>query len=202
MANAPIHSEAEAAAWLEGLINVEKRPDWPYRRLGLGPVRRLLERLGDPQQGLPVVHVAGSKGKGSTLLLAESMLRTAGLRTGSFTSPHLERWTERFRLDGREAEGERLAAPGERIRPHVEALHRADPEGAPTFFDATTGAALLLFREASVDVALLEVGLGGRLDSTNVVSPAVACITTIELEHTDRLGTTHAAIAAEKAGIL
>ncbi len=202
MAHAPIRSEAEAAAWLEGLINVEKRPDWPYRRLSLGPVRRLLERLGDPQQGLPVVHVAGSKGKGSTLLLAESMLRAAGLRTGSFTSPHLERWTERFCLDGREVEGERLAAAVERIRPHVEALRGADPEGSPSFFDATTAAALLLFREASVDVALLEVGLGGRLDSTNVVFPAVTCITTIELEHTDRLGGTHAAIAAEKAGIL
>ena len=165
-------------------------------------MRRLLARLGDPHAGLRVVHVAGSKGKGSTVLLAESVLRAAGLRVGAFTSPHLERWTERFRIDGREVEGVRLAAAVEGLRPHVDALRAEAPEDAPTFFDATTAAALVLFREAEVDVVLLEVGLGGRLDSTNVVTPAVSCITSIELEHTDRLGTTHAAIAREKAGIL
>jgi dihydrofolate synthase/folylpolyglutamate synthase len=198
----PIRSEADAAAWLEGLINVEKRPDWPYRRLGLVPVRRLLARLGDPHAGLRVVHVAGSKGKGSTVLLAESVARAAGLRVGAFTSPHLERWTERFRIDGREVAGGRLAAAVEGVRPHVEALRAEDRGEAPTFFDATTAVALRLFREAGVDLVLLEVGLGGRLDSTNVVTPAVGCITSIELEHTDRLGTTLAAIAGEKAGIL
>jgi dihydrofolate synthase/folylpolyglutamate synthase len=202
MPRVPIRSEAEAAAWLEGLIDVEKRPDWPYRRLGLEPVRRLLARLGDPHAGLRVIHVAGSKGKGSTVLLAESVLRAAGLRVGAFTSPHLESWTERFRLGGREVEGGQLAAAVERVRPHVEALRAQDPERAPTFFDATTAVALQLFREADVDLALLEVGLGGRLDSTNVVDPVVACVTSIELEHTERLGTTHAAIAREKAGIL
>jgi dihydrofolate synthase/folylpolyglutamate synthase len=191
-----------ATAYLESLINVEKRPDWPYRRFSLDPVRALLERLGGPQQGLPVLHVAGSKGKGSTALLAEVLLRGRGLSTGVFLSPHLERWSERFRLDGEEVDGARLADAVARARPHVEALRAENPASAPTFFDVTTAVALLLFREARVDRTVLEVGLGGRLDSTNACEPHVSCITSIELEHTDRLGTTLEAIAGEKAGIL
>ena len=174
----------------------------PYERLGLEPIRRLLERLGDPQRGLRVIHVAGSKGKGSTALFVEAICRAAGERVGTFTSPHLERWTERFRLDGREVAGERLAAAVARLRPHVDALRAAGRASAPTFFDATTAAALLLFEEARVDRVVLEVGLGGRLDSTNVVDPVVSCVTSIELEHTDKLGTSLAEIAYEKAGIL
>jgi dihydrofolate synthase/folylpolyglutamate synthase len=146
--------------------------------------------------------VAGSKGKGSTALLAEALLRGAGLRTGTFTSPHLARWTERFRIDGREVEGAALAAAVRRLRPEVEALRAEGPERAPTFFDATTAVALLLFAEAGVPAVVLEVGLGGRLDSTNVVVPAACCVTSIELEHTEVLGDSLAAIAAEKAGIL
>jgi dihydrofolate synthase/folylpolyglutamate synthase len=197
-----IGSIEEAGAWLEGLINVEKRPDWPYARLGLGPIRALLERLGDPHRDTAVLHVAGSKGKGSTALLAEALLEAAGMRTGTYTSPHLERWTERVRVGGGEVEGERLAAAVERVRPHVEAMRAQRPADAPTFFDALTAAALVCFREAGVERVVLEVGLGGRLDSTNVVSPRVACVTSIELEHTDKLGTSLAAIAGEKAGIL
>jgi dihydrofolate synthase/folylpolyglutamate synthase len=198
----PIETLADAAAWLEGLINVERLPDLPYRRLGLEPIRGLLARLGNPQDGLSIVHIAGSKGKGSTALLAESLLGALGERVGTFTSPHLERWTERFRIDGREVDGERLADAIARLRPHVDALRAADPVQAPTFFDATTAAGLLLFSDAGLDRVILEVGLGGRLDSTNVVDPAVTCITTIELEHTDKLGATVAAIATEKAGIV
>jgi dihydrofolate synthase/folylpolyglutamate synthase len=197
-----IRDVAEAGAWLEGLINVERRPDWPYARLGLGPIRALLHRLGDPHRDLRVIHIAGSKGKGSTALLAEAVLGAAGETVGTFTSPHLERWTERVRVGGAEVAGDRLAAAVESVRPHVEALRRESPDDAPTFFDATTAAALVCFREAGVDHAILEVGLGGRLDSTNVVQPQVACITSIELEHTDKLGDTLAAIAGEKAGIL
>ncbi|MCZ7617894.1 MAG: Mur ligase family protein [Myxococcota bacterium] len=198
----PIETLADAAAWLEGLINVERLPDLPYRRLSLEPIGRLLARLDNPQHGLSVVHVAGSKGKGSTVLLADALLGALGERVGSFTSPHLERWTERFRIAGREVDDERLAAAVARLRPHVDALRREDPAQAPTFFDATTAAAWLLFAEAGLDRVILEVGLGGRLDSTNAVDPAVTCITTIELEHTDKLGGTVAAIAAEKAGIV
>jgi len=200
--HAPLRTERDAAAWLEGLVNVEKRPDFPYRRFDLTPIRRLLGRLGDPQRDLEILHIAGSKGKGSTALLAEAVLRAGDVSVGVFTSPHFERWTERFRVDGREVEGERLAAAVEGVRPHVEALRALDPTAAPTFFDATTAAAFCLFRDAGVSRAIVEVGLGGRLDSTNVVVPRVACVTSIELEHTDRLGTTLAAIAGEKAGIL
>jgi dihydrofolate synthase/folylpolyglutamate synthase len=174
----------------------------PYERLGLEPIRRLLERLGDPQRGLRVIHIAGSKGKGSTALFVEAICRAAGERVGTFTSPHLERWTERFRLDGREVAGERMAAAVARLRPHVDALRAAGRASAPTFFDATTAAALLLFDEAQVDRVVLEVGLGGRLDSTNVVDPVVTCVTSIELEHTDKLGSSLAEIAYEKAGVL
>jgi dihydrofolate synthase/folylpolyglutamate synthase len=198
----PIRTLAQAAGWLEGLIDVEKRPDWPYRRFSLAPIRALLGRLDAPERGLSVLHVAGSKGKGSTALLAEALLSAGGFSTGTFTSPHLERWTERFRIDGQDVRGEQLASAVERVRPHVEALRSEDPERAPTFFDATTATALLLFRDAGVDHAVLEVGLGGRLDSTNACAPHVTCITSIELEHTDRLGDTLAAIAGEKAGIL
>src|SRR5262245_44292277 len=190
---------AEAEAWLEGLINLERAPDPARVRLSLEPVQRLLARIGDPQRRLHVLHVAGSKGKGSTALLCEALLRAAGASTGTFTSPHLERWTERFRIDGREVAGDALAAVIGSLRPHVDAL-RTGPE-PPSFFDVTTAAAFQLFTDARVDVAILEVGLGGRLDSTNVVTPAVSCITSIELEHTDKLGDTLAAIASEKAGI-
>ncbi len=202
MSVAPIDDAAAAAAWLEGLIDVEKSPGLPYARLSLEPIRRLLAKLGDPQRGLRVIHIAGSKGKGSTALFAESLARAAGARVGTFTSPHLERWSERFRIDGAEVPGADLAAAIRRLRPEVELLRAQDPALAPSFFDATTAAALWLFREAQLDCVVLEVGLGGRLDSTNVVAPAVTCITTIELEHTDRLGDTLAQIAGEKAGIL
>lgn len=189
----------EAEAYLQGLINIERAPSYAGARLSLAPIEALLAKLGNPERALRVLHIAGSKGKGSTALLAEALLGAAGLRVGTFTSPHLERWTERFRIDGREIGGDRLADAVERLRPALDAL-RGGPE-PPSFFDATTAAALLLFAEERLDVAILEVGLGGRLDSTNAVTPAVTCITTIELEHTEKLGTTHAAIAGEKAGI-
>ena len=195
-------SLASAEAWLEGLINLERERAPRRARLSLAPIRALLDRLGEPERGLRVVHVAGSKGKGSTALFAEAVLRAAGARVGTFTSPHLERWTERFRIDGEEIAPARLAAAIDELRPHVDALRAAGGETVPSFFDATTAAALLLFRDLRVDCAVLEVGLGGRLDSTNAVSPAVCAITSIELEHTDLLGDTLAAIATEKAGIL
>ncbi|HKJ24980.1 MAG TPA: Mur ligase family protein, partial [Myxococcota bacterium] len=147
-------------------------------------------------------HVAGSKGKGSTALLAEALLRARGERVGTFTSPHLSSWTERFRIDGREVAEARLVAAVDALRPHVEALRAGPPEGVPSWFDVTTAAAFWIFRDAGVGRAVVEVGLGGRLDSTNVVEPQVACITTIEREHTRYLGETLAAIAGEKAGII
>lgn len=199
---APIRTAEAAAAWLEGLINHERQPGFSYARLDLEAIEGLLARLGHPEHALSVVHVAGSKGKGSVCLLAEAILRAAGERVGTFTSPHLERWTERFRIDGAEVSGADLAAAVETVRPHVEAMQRDAGVATPTFFDATTATALLLFARARVDRAIVEVGLGGRLDSTNAVAPAVTVVTHIELEHTDKLGDTLGAIAAEKAGIL
>jgi dihydrofolate synthase/folylpolyglutamate synthase len=198
----PIENSEAAGRYLETLINLERRPQPANLRVSTGPVRALLDRLGKPEQGLAVIHVAGSKGKGSTCLFAESALAAAGKRTGVFTSPHLHSWTERFRVAGREVEGAVLAKVVSRLRPQVEWLLEHEPENAPTFFDATTAAALLIFAEAALDYVILEVGLGGRLDSTNVVMPRVTCITSIELEHTDKLGNSIAEIAAEKAGIL
>ncbi len=196
--NSPLETAAE---YLESLIDVERMGDRSRARLDLAPVRELLSRVGDPQAGLSVVHVAGSKGKGSTCFLAEGILAEAGERVGTFTSPHLTSWVERFRIDGRPVEGSELAEVVEILRPHVDEM-RSAVGPVPTFFDATTAAALLLFERASVDRVLLEVGLGGRLDSTNIVHPDVACISTIELEHTDILGDRIESIAFEKSGIV
>jgi dihydrofolate synthase/folylpolyglutamate synthase len=198
----PIETLDDASAYLEGLINHERRPGFSYARLDLKPIRALLDRLGRPEESLSVIHVAGSKGKGSTCLFSEAILIELGERVGTFTSPHLESWVERFRIDAEPIDEGRLVSAVRRIRPIVEELRSGPPETLPSFFDATSAVAFLLFAEASVDRALIEVGLGGRLDSTNVVLPAVTCITSIELEHTDQLGETEAEIAAEKAGIL
>jgi dihydrofolate synthase/folylpolyglutamate synthase len=197
-----IETLEDAARYLEGLINRERQTDYSYKRLDLSPIRALMDALGNPQQQLSILHVAGSKGKGSTCLFAESILLALGQSVGTFTSPHLESWVERFRVDGKPIDGERLARIVERIRPVVDTLRDGPEETRPSFFDATTAVAFLVFAEAKVDCAVIEVGLGGRLDSTNIVDPEVTCITSIELEHTDKLGDTEALIAGEKAGIL
>lgn len=198
----PITNFSDATRWLDGLINRERSGDYVYERLDLRPIEALLDRIGRPHERLSVLHVAGSKGKGSTCLLAEAILGALGERVGTFTSPHLESWIERFRIGGREIDESDLVAAVRRVRPAVEQLRSGPPETRPSFFDATTAIAFVAFAEAGVDRAVIEVGLGGRLDSTNVVRPAVTCITSIELEHTDKLGPTEAAIAGEKAGIL
>jgi dihydrofolate synthase/folylpolyglutamate synthase len=198
----PMAALADASDYLESLINREREPSFAYARLDLRPVQALLDRLGRPHESLSVIHVAGSKGKGSTCLFAEAILARLGERVGCFTSPHLESWVERFRICGAPVEEARLVSAVAQIRPIVDELRAGPRETLPSFFDATTAIAFLLFAEAGVDRALIEVGLGGRLDSTNVVDPVVTCITSIELEHTDKLGDTEAAIAAEKAGIL
>ena len=176
-----------ASEYLESLIDVERMGDRSRARLDLAAIRELLARLGNPQANLSFVHVAGSKGKGSTCFLAEGILAALEERVGTFTSPHLSSWVERFRIDGTPVEGAELAEVVAILQPHVDAMRMGNGP-VPTFFDATTAAALLIFERASVDRVLFEVGLGGRLDSTNVVEPDVTCISTIELEHTDVLG--------------
>ena len=184
------------------LVRDDPRPYQARADLAQAPVRALLARLGDPHAGLPVVHIAGSKGKGSTALYLEAILNAVGLRTGTFTSPHLQRWTERYRLDARESTPTEFAALFTRLQPHVLDLLEEDSASAPSFFDVLTAAAFLLFAESRVDCAIIETGIGGRLDATNVVQPMLACITSVEREHTDKLGTSIAAIAGEKAGII
>ena len=191
-----------AIDFINGLIRAEPRSYESRSRVGLAPIVALLERLGDPHRSLRCVHIAGSKGKGSTALMLEAVLREAGLRTAVFTSPHLRRWTERYRVDGESIDEDAFCSALERARPHARSLQDNDAELAPSFFDLLTAVAFMIARDAGVDYTILETGLGGRLDATNVASPQVTCITTIELEHTDKLGTRLCEIAREKAGII
>jgi dihydrofolate synthase/folylpolyglutamate synthase len=191
---------ADAERYLDGFINRERVADFDYEKLGLARIRGLLAAIGNPQAGLPCIHITGSKGKGSVALSAEALLRAAGHRVGTYTSPHLETWRERFRIDGDMVGVEAMLAALRRIEPAVERV-RADPETRPSFFDVTTALGFEIFRDAHVDAGVIEVGLGGRLDSTNVVDSRVCVLTTVQLEHTDKLGDTLEEIALEKAGI-
>ncbi len=192
---------ADARAYLEGFINLERRSAFPYAKLGTRRVRALLEAIGNPHLGLPCVHIAGSKGKGTVALASEALLRAAGYRVGTYTSPHLESWVERFRIDGKPVGEVELVRALRALLPATERL-RSDPELRPSFFDVSTALAFQIFREAGVDAGSIEVGLGGRLDSTNVVDSRVSVLTVVQLEHVDKLGSTLEAIATEKAGIL
>ena len=158
--------------------------------------------MGNPHHRLAAVHITGSKGKGSTALHTEALLAAAGMRTGTFTSPHLEDWTERIRIDGAPVDQSRFVAALERVRPAIEDLHEADPDSAPAFFDALVAAAFSSFATASVDVAIVEAGIGARLDPTRVCRAVATCITGVELEHAERLGPTITDIAREKAAIV
>jgi len=161
--------------------------------LGLGRMRLALERLGDPQRRFPAVQIAGTNGKGSTAAMTEAMLRAAGLRTGLYTSPHLSRFTERIRIAGREADGDRLAALDSRVA----------ATGVPlTYFEVATALAFLAMAEDGVDIAVLETGLGGRLDAVTTCEPVATAVTSIGIDHTGYLGTTLTDIAREKAGIV
>ena len=160
--------------------------------LGLDRVRLALERLGAPHRHLPAVHIAGTNGKGSCAALTDSILRQAGLRTGLFTSPHLSRFTERIRIDGAEIDGDHLARLDEAVVTTAVPL---------TFFEISAVLAFLAFAEAKVDVAILETGLGGRLDATTACHPAACAITSIGFDHEAILGNTLRAIAYEKACI-
>ena len=191
----------DAERYLDTLVNREKKTQYDYERLALAPIRALLAAIGSPERGLRCVHVAGSKGKGTVTLAAECLLRAAGLRVGTYTSPHLSSWRERFRIDGALVAEDDLVAALREMQPEIERL-RLDPDLCPSFFDVSTALAFSIFRKAGVDAGAIEVGLGGRLDSTNVVESRVSVVTTIQLEHTDKLGHTLEAIAREKAGIL
>jgi len=182
------------------LPNLERDPR--FRRgeveLSLERTRALMKALRDPLAGITVLHVAGSKGKGSVCLLAEALLRAHGWRTGTYLSPHVDRWNERIQLQGRPIAPRAMGRCLERV---LAAARRARL-GAPTLFEALTVAAFLAFEEARVDVAIVEVGIGGLRDATNVVRSKVAVVTAIEREHVAILGRTLDSIAAQKAGIV
>jgi dihydrofolate synthase / folylpolyglutamate synthase len=164
-------------------------------RWGLDRTRRLLDRVGDPHRAYRVLHVGGTNGKGSVAAHIESVLRRDGRRVALYTSPHLCTFRERIRIDGRAIEEDALLAAANRLWP---AIRQEDP----SFFEATSAIAFLAMADAGVDTAVIEVGLGGRLDSTNVVEPDVVVLTNVSLDHVQHLGPTIADVAREKAGII
>src|SRR3954447_16104214 len=171
----------------------------------LSATRRALELLGDPQAAYPIVHITGTNGKTSTSRIIESILRAHGLRTGLFTSPDLGRLNERIVIDGEPIEDERLIENWNDVKPYLELADRdmAEAGEAPlTFFEALTALAYAIFADAPIDVGVIEVGMGGEWDSTNVADGQVAVFTPIDLDHTERLGRTVAAIARTKSGII
>ena len=180
---------------------------WPENRIAPTRARiaALVELLGDPQRAYPVIHVAGTNGKTSTARMIESVLRAAGLRTGLFTSPHLVDPSERIQLEGRPIDPDRLLQTWEEIAPYaqvVDANSVASGDVPLSFFEIATALAFAAFADAPVDVAIIEVGMGGTWDATNVADGSVCVITPIGMDHVDYLGDTLELIAAEKAGII
>lgn len=184
-------TDREAIAYIENYT-------WSSTRLGLDRTVELLHRLGDPQKSLKFIHVAGSNGKGSTCAMLASVLREAGYKTGLYTSPHVLCFEERLQVNGRYILREDLAAVTERVAAEADAM-----EDHPSQFELVTAIGMLYFKEQGCDIVVLEVGLGGALDSTNVIdAPEVAVITNIGLEHTEYLGNTLEEIALNKGGII
>jgi dihydrofolate synthase / folylpolyglutamate synthase len=178
---------------------------WPEHRVAptLGRIRALTELLGDPQRAYPVIHLTGTNGKGSTAAMIESLLRADGLRTGRFTSPHVMSVTERIAIDGEPISDERFDELWREIEPYVALVDERKIDGVSmTFFEIITAMAYAAFADAPVNVAVVEVGLGGAWDATNVVDANVAVVTPIDLDHTHLLGRTIAEITREKAGII
>ena len=181
----------EALSYIHGTIRKGAAP-------GLGRIKELMERLGNPQEQLSYVHITGTNGKGSTAAMTASVLRSAGYRVGLYTSPFLWRFNERMNVDGRDIEDEALAQVTALVKPAAQAL--SDP---PTEFELVTAIALTWFAREHCDIVVLEVGMGGRNDATNVIpAPEAAVLCNIGLDHTAQLGTTLAAIAQNKSGIL
>jgi dihydrofolate synthase/folylpolyglutamate synthase len=187
--NTPVKGYREALSYLYSLQKYGIK-------FGLSNTTNLLRALGDPHKGSKYIHVAGTNGKGSVCAMAASVLKESGYKVGFYSSPHLVRFTERIRVDGREI-------PPKEVVSLLGELRAAMPPGdPPTFFEAATVMAILHFARQGTDIALMEVGMGGRLDATNVIEPLVAVITNISLEHREFLGRRLADIAGEKAGII
>lgn len=191
----PLQSYDEAVNWINGLIPFGIRP-------GLARIETLLERLGNPERRLKFIHVAGTNGKGSTCAFLTEVLLQSGYSVGTFTSPYITKFTNRFQFNGEDIPEETLLKLANRLHPLV--LEIAETElGSPTMFEVSTALAILYYAVESIpDVVVWETGLGGRMDVTNVVHPVISVITNIGMDHTDILGETIPEIAAEKAGII
>ncbi len=195
----------EATKFLFGFTNYERVVNFDYdaSKLNLRRMTILLEYLGNPHEEMHAVHVTGTKGKGSVTLMIAQILREAGVRVGTYMSPHLIHLEERICLDGGMIPGDELVGQINRLLPHLHSCARSkEPFAIPTFFEIFTAIAWNYFRQSAADVAVMEVGLGGRLDSTNIIRPDVCIITNVSLDHTAQLGDTLPQIVAEKAGII
>ncbi|HPM43392.1 MAG TPA: Mur ligase family protein, partial [Candidatus Omnitrophota bacterium] len=189
----------EALRYFDSFVNYETKNEYDYRKsLGLERIEKLCALLGNPQDGVRSVHVAGTKGKGSTSAFIYYILRAAGYKVGLYTSPHLVSFRERIRVD------EELISESDigRMADALKAGAQKMSGEALSFFELYTALAYLYFAERCVDFAVYEVGLGGRLDATNIINPLVSVITPISYEHTDKLGSSLARIAFEKGGII
>jgi dihydrofolate synthase/folylpolyglutamate synthase len=171
-------------------------------KLGLKNINYLLYLLGEPHKKLKIIHVAGTNGKGSTCSLISSILQSGGYKVGLYTSPHLVDFTERIKINHKPIDRKKVSELLERIKPYIEKVANTPSYGHPTFFEVITSMAFLYFFEERVDFLVLEVGLGGRLDATNVCEPLISVITHIDYDHMDKLGSSLEEIAREKGGII
>lgn len=196
----PADPEVDAAL---RAVETELASRWGETKLepSVRRIAALMDVLGEPQRSYPSIHITGTNGKTSTARMIEALLAAFDLRTGRYTSPHVQSITERISLDGSPVSAERFIATYEDIKPYVEMVDTAQ-EYRLSFFEVLTGMAYAAFADAPVDVAVVEVGMGGEWDATNVIDAQVAVVTPIDLDHTDRLGDTHAEIAGEKSGIV
>jgi dihydrofolate synthase/folylpolyglutamate synthase len=197
--NEPAETDEEAFARVEAAL----RTRWPESKIDptLDRIRALVDLLGDPQRAYPVIHVAGTNGKTSTARMIDSLLRSFGLRVGRATSPHLASVTERISLDGEPIDRRRFVDVFDDIAPYLDLVDKEQPVPL-SYFEVLTAMGFVAFADAPVDIAVVEVGMGGSWDSTNVVDGQVAVVTPVALDHTRYLGSTVAAIAGEKAGII
>jgi len=190
--------------YLFGRLNYERMGSTKYttKDFKLGRMQELLSLLGDPQSSVATIHIAGTKGKGSTAAMTAEMLSAAGYRTGLFTSPHVTKYEERILIDGHQIEPEQLVGLVAELSQTVEQMDLHPGKMSPTFFELSTALAWMHFKQQKVDFAVMEVGLGGRLDSTNVCEPSATVITNISYDHTALLGNSIEQITREKAGII